>query len=151
MEEAHPSVSFNFRLSLSGLAGLSDASFTEVSGISMEMNTEEIADGGNNSFKHRVPTSAKFSNLILKRGLISKNSEIANWCLETFSEGLSGNISTKTVVVTLLNENGLPLKAWKFVNARPIKWSASGLNLMNNEILIETLEFAYSYCEEVGV
>lgn len=151
MNNLYPPVAFYFKLSFSGISSRKDASFKEASGITMEMDTEEITEGGNNNFKHRVPTSVKFSNLVLKRGMVPKNSKLAKWCMNTFDGGLSDYIKTKTIILSLLNENGQPLKTWNFVNAWPVKWSASDLNSMNNEILIETLEFAYSYFENVKV
>jgi len=144
MAQIYPPIAFYFKLSFSGISGTQDASFKEVSGISMEMGIEEVSEGGNNAFKHRVPTSVKFSNLVLKRGLAPKNSELISWCQKTLGGGLSELIETKTIIVYLLNENGVPLKSWSFVNAWPVKWSVSDLNSMNNEILIEALEFAYS-------
>ena len=149
MSNEYPPVSFYFQLSFSGISGSVDASFKQVSGITMEMGTEKITEGGNNSYKHKVPTAVKFSNLILKRGLVSKNSDLIDWCVNTIGGGLATTIETKTIIVNLLNESGSPINSRSFVNAWPIKWSASNLNSMNNEILIETLEFAYSYFEEV--
>ena len=151
MDKGYPPVAFYFRLSLSGSTTDANASFKEVSGISLEMDTEEISEGGNNNFKHRIPTSVKYSNLVLKRGLAYKDSALVAWCQDTFNEVLLDHISTKTIVITLLNESGLPLKTWKFVNAWPVKWAVSNPNSMNNEIVIETMEFAYSYFEVVGV
>lgn len=126
-------------------------SFQEVSGISMEMDTEEITEGGNNSFKHRIPTSVKHSNLILKRGMVPNNSELAAWCMDALSGNLTNQIEPKTIIISLLNENGLPVMVWKFVNAWPVKWAVADLNSMNNEMLIESLEFAYGYFEVAGV
>jgi phage tail-like protein len=150
MNEAYPPVSFYFQLSFSGDSGKADASFKEVSGISMETGIEEITEGGN-PFIHRVPTAVKYSNLVLKRGLVAKNSKIADWCFNPKGGVSVGGISmtetitTKTIVVHLLNEEGKPLKSWSFANAYPVKWSLSDLDSMNNEIAIETLEFTYSY------
>ena len=149
MANTYPPVAFYFKLSFSGISGSVDVAFKEVSGITMEMGIEEISEGGNNSFKHRVPTSVKFSNLVLKRGLVPKNSEVIDWCKSTLEGGLADFIETKTIIVHLLNENGDPLNSWSFMNAWPVKWSAANLNSMNNEILIETLEFAYSSFTEL--
>lgn len=145
MSEFYPPVSFYFQLSFSGISGNIDASFKEASGISVEMGIDEIAEGGINGYKHRVPTTAKFPNLVLKRGLVAKNSAVIKWCSDTLNGGLEETIETKNIVVHLLNEEGSPLKSWSFVNAWPVKWSVSDFNSMNNEIAIETLEFAYSY------
>ncbi|AVI50443.1 phage tail protein [Pukyongia salina] len=151
MSNEYPLAAFYFRLSFNGLSGSVDSSFKEVSGISMEMDTEEITEGGNNSFKHRVPTSVKFSNLVLKRGMVSKDSPLVDWCIKTFGGGLAEYVETKNIVVSLLDENGDPIKAWSFANAWPVKWAASDLNSMNNEVAIETLEFSYSYFEETTI
>lgn len=140
----YPPVSFYFKLSFSGISGQVEASFKEVSGITMEMGIEEIAEGGVNGFKHRVPTTAKFSNLVLKRGLVPKDSELAQWCMDTLTGNLENALETKMITVHLLEASRKPLKSWSFNNAWPVKWSVSDLNSMNNEIAIETLEFAYS-------
>ena len=144
MNNVYPPVAFHFKVSFEGSSGKADAAFKEVSGISMEMGTEEITEGGNNNYKHRVPTSVKFSNLVLKRGLVPSDSPIVQWCLDTLGGGLSEAIETKTITVSLLDENGDPLNSWSFANAWPVKWSTSDLNSMNNELVIETLEFSYS-------
>jgi len=146
MANTYPPVAFYFSLSFSGSSGSADAAFKEVSGISMEMTADDIAEGGV-GYKHRVPTSVKYPNLVLKRGLVPKNSSVAKWCMDTLTGGLEETIETKNIVVNLLNENGDPLQSWSFANAWPVKWSVSDLHSMNNEIAIETLEFAYSYFE----
>ena len=151
MENTYPPVGFYFKLSFGQGTSRVDQAFKEVSGLAMEMDTEEITEGGNNTFRHRVPTSVKFSNLVLKRGLVPKDSALISWCTDTFGSGLESYIKTKNVVVSLLDENGNPLKSWSFVNAWPVKWSAADLNSMNNEVLIETLEFSYSYFEVVTI
>lgn len=142
-------VAFYFKLSFSGISRSVDASFKEVSGITMEMGTEEITEGGNNSFKHKVPTSVKFSNLVLKRGLVPKNSQLVDWCVNTLDAGLSAQLETKDITVSLLDSNGASLNSWTFYNAWPVKWSATNLNSMSNEVLIESLEFVYSHFEKV--
>jgi len=140
-----PPVAFYFQLSLSGVAANEDAAFKEVSGISTEMGVEEIAEDGNNIFQHRVPASPKFSNLVLKSGLVLRGSEIVNWCNKTLGGNLDDLIETKNIIVKLLDENGNPLKSWNFVNAWPVKWAISDLNSGSDELIIESLEFAYSY------
>ncbi|PHR15099.1 MAG: phage tail protein [Aequorivita sp.] len=135
-------VSFNFQLSFSDETANDTIVFKELSGVSMEMNTYEISD---NSFKHHVTTSVKFSNLVLKRGMASKDSEIVAWCLKSFSGDLEASIETRNITVNLLDEAGSTLKSWSFMNAWPVKWVISDLESMSNKLLIENLECAYSY------
>jgi hypothetical protein len=64
----YPPPSFYFSVSVVGsatpIAMLTkiDASFQEVSGIQAEFQTEEVVEGGENRFAHRLPTHSRYSN-----------------------------------------------------------------------------------------
>lgn len=137
-----PPVGFYFTLSFNG----EEYGFQEVSGISIHMETNEIAQGGENRFVHRVPTSVKFQNLVLKRGMASQNSALLRWCQETLEGNMSNPIKTHTILVQLLDTgSGVISSSWQFYNAYPVKWSVSPLLSNTNEVVIETLEMVYSY------
>lgn len=142
-DKVYPPVGFYFQVTIEN----ETYSFKEVSGISSEVSTEEITEGGENRFKYKVPTHVKYSNLELKRGIIPNNSKLKSWVTETLEVGLSSNIIPKTVVVSLLNEKGTIVMSWTFVNAWPVSWNTSSLNNMTNEILIESLSLSYNYFE----
>ena len=143
---------FCFELNIGGISG--DAAFKEASGLQMEMTTEEVACGGENRFKYRLPGVMKFNNLVLKRGLIANDSQLSNWFTELFKSGLNNLIKPKDIELSLLgidkeNENKrIKLSKWSFVNAYPVKWQASDFDSMKNELVIETIEFAYNYFEK---
>ena len=139
----YPPGSFYFRLTFSGLSG--DAAFQEASGISTEMEAEEVVCGGENRFKFKLPGIAKYNNLILKRGLIANGSKIASWCNDIISGGLNDTITTRTITVALLDGNSKVLVSWDFLNAYPVKWNVSDFRSMENAYAVETLEFAFTY------
>lgn len=141
----YPPVGFYFTVSVSGISNASDASFQEVSGLNAEMGMEEIAEGGENRFKYRVPTPPKYGNLVLKRGMVAPNSDLATWCLTTISSGLSQKMTLKTITVKLLDSSGKVLSSWDFLNAWPVKVNISDLKSQENAIVVETMEFAYTY------
>lgn len=157
MSEYYPPGAFYFTVQVLGsataLALLSDgdASFQEVSGIQSEWNVEEVVEGGENRFVHRLPRPAKYSNLLLKRGAASGDSFLVEWAGATIGSGLSLPIITQNLLVMLLNREGVPLIAWGFVNAYPVRWEVSPMDSMENKVLIETLEFSYNYFERVNV
>jgi phage tail-like protein len=122
-----------------------DASFKEVSGLAMELAVEELGEGGENRFKHRLPTGAKYTNLVLKRGLVVESSPFFQWCSTTIQGNLVKAIVPSGILVALLDENGAPLRTWSVVNAWPVKWSVSDFNAMDGQVVIETLEIAYQY------
>ena len=88
---------------------------------------------------------AKYNNLVLKRGLVSKNSALPSWVISTLNPGLVKPIETKDIKVTLLDSKQNIIISWDFINAYPIKWDVSNLNSMESEIAIETIEFAYNF------
>ena len=120
--------------------------FSEVSGISAELQTEDVAEGGNNSFKYHLPQPAKYGNLVLKRALSTTPSMLIMWANEAI---YNFNFSPCTVVVTLLNENHLPVKVWSFNNAYPVKLDVSQFGADKSELVIETLELAYNYSKRI--
>jgi phage tail-like protein len=142
MTNYYPPVSFHFKVEVLGLAANdNDVRFTEVSGLSVEMGTEEIPEGGENRFLQKFPTRAKYPELILKRGLLV-NSEIVTWireCLEDY------NIQPKNLYIKLLNGEHQPLLTWRIVNAYPTKWVVSDFNASSNTVVVETLQFFYQY------
>jgi len=139
-----PPVGFYFSLSFPDDNSLM-CSFQEASGLSVEMDVEEIAEGGENAFKHKVPTENRYPNLVLKRGLTAADSPLLNWCTNTIGSDFSNPISPKTIQVSLMNAEGTSLKTWNFVNAWPVKWSISDFKSQESEVVVEALEFAYSY------
>lgn len=138
----YPPVGFHFKVEVQDLkVNADDVCFTEVSGLSVEMGTEEIAEGGENRFIQKYPTRTKYPELVLKRGLLVE-SEILNWirkCLEDYE------IKPKDIFIKLLNEKHQPLLTWNVVKAYPTKWSVSDLNASNNAVVIESLQLFYQY------
>lgn len=136
----YPPVGFHFKVEVSGLSSnADDVRFTEVSGLSMEIGTEEVPEGGENRFTQKYPTKVKYPELVLKRGLLA-SSEILTW-IEDCVENLE--IEPKDLFVKLLNEEHEPLLTWHIVKAYPTKWAVTDLNASNNAVVIESLQLAY--------
>lgn len=153
----YPPPAFYFTVSIIGPLSLAslvtdiDNSFEEVSGITAEFEIEEIAEGGENRFKHRLPTHAKYPNLVLKRGVVTVDSFLAEWCGQTIGSSMSIPIVTQSILVSLLNASGVPSIVWGFSNAWPVKWEVSAMNAQENKLLTETLEFSYNYFERLNL
>lgn len=130
-------VVFHFRVDF----GVSspDNRFQEVTGLGTEITTEELQEGGLNTFVHKLPTGVKHDNLVLKRGYL-KDSEVGGWCRRAIELFI---FEPRDVSVTLLNEEHQPLVHWHFLNVWPVKWSIAGFNAQENAIAIETLELSY--------
>jgi phage tail-like protein len=137
-----PPVGFHFKVEVLGLAPSdNDVRFTDVGGLTVDLATEEVPEGGENRFIQRYPVRAKYPDLVLKRGLM-KQSAIWDWvkqCIETLT------IEPHDVDVTLLNEQHEPLMTWHIVGAYPVKWAVSDLSATANAYVVESLQLAYQY------
>ena len=82
-----PSPGFHFLVAFELFPQLpADFKFQEVSGLDVEMETEARKEGGQNRFTHQLPVRAKYSDIVLKRGMFF-GSGILMWCrqaLENF-------------------------------------------------------------------
>lgn len=134
-------VSFYFSLSFNG----EDAAFQEVSGISKEMSVEEVVSGGENRFKYRLPNISTSQNLVLKRALVPKGSQLVNWCASSLDAGLANPVRVHDVSVSLLDADGLVCAKWTFYKAYPVKYSVSDFKSQESGIVIESIELAYTY------
>lgn len=149
MAFSYPPTGFHFLVRFEGLLltrGLPDIGFQEVGGLSVEIGMEEYAEGGENRYKHRMPGPISYPNLTMKRGMLI-GSQAAKW----FRDAVEGfQFEAHDITVILLNENHLPIQAWNFINAWPVKWSVEGLNGMENSLMIESIEFAYQYFRRIS-
>lgn len=148
----YPPVGFHFKVEFSFLpSGSNDARFQEVSGLAAEVSMEEITEGGENRFTHRLPNRAKYSNLVLKRGLLT-DSKLIDWIknsVETI-QAEPGKFEPATVIVTLLNENHEPVgDTYSFIKAWPVKWSVSAFKAQDNSLVVETIELSYNYFKKI--
>ena len=142
MANYYPPVGFHFLVEFEGLGSQEkDHQFQSVSGLSVDIETEEIAEGGENRFKHKLPVKTKYPNLTLKRGMLI-DSAVIDWCRDALE-----NFSFKPVNLTikLLNDEHQPLVSWNVVHAYPVKWSVEDFNAEESKLVVENVELTYNY------
>ena len=135
--------SYHFMVEFLDVPGVidNDVRFQDVSGLVAELGIEEIQEGGENRFTHRLPTRAKYSNLVLKRGMLV-DSGLIKW----FTDAVENFVFTpSTIQVKLLDKDHQPMVIWDFIKAWPVKWTISDLKATENSIAIESIELAYQY------
>ncbi|MDR6763856.1 phage tail-like protein [Flavobacterium sp. 2755] len=142
MANYYPPVGFHFLVEFQGLGSKEkDHQFQSVSGLSVDIETEEIAEGGENRFKHKLPVKTKYPNLTLKRGILI-DSVVIDWCRDAIE-----NFSFKPVNLTvkLLNQQHQPLVSWNVVHAYPVKWAVEDFNAEESKLVVENVELTYNY------
>ncbi|MGC1528108.1 MAG: phage tail protein [Phormidesmis sp.] len=150
----YPPVSFFFDVAFTGAdfsRDVVETRFQSVTGLSTDMQTETVKEGGENRFEHILPIRTKSNPLVLKRGLVT-DSKMVKWCMDAL---VNFEFQPVDMLVRLLHVNRpndrapadgpSPLMSWNVVNAWPKKWSVSDFNAEQNAIAIETLELNYSY------
>jgi phage tail-like protein len=116
-----------------------DIRFRKVSGLSAEVETESVSEGGQNLYTQKLPKAVRYNNLVLERGMV-----IGSPLNLEFNAAMSlFKFATSNVLVTLLGESRAPLAAWLFMKAYPVKWSTSDLTA-EPALVIDTLELAYT-------
>lgn len=148
-DDGYQPSAFYFKVAFAATAGMSDTSFQDVSGIGSEIETEPYVEGGENRYVHQLPKSVKHPKLVLKRGIAKATSPLVIWCRSVFEGDFAAPIVPMPVMVYLMNENKVPIRAWSFANAYPVNWEVENFNSTKNEVAIEKIELSYNYSNRV--
>ena len=141
-----PVQGFYFTVKFNDINTVIDNAFQEVSGISVKRQTEEIKAGGVNNRIYKVPSRVSYENLTLKRGHSKMETDLTQWIDEQLISNFKTFIKPRDITIQLMNPyDKQPLMSWFFERAYPVAWNISTFHAQKNEIVIETLEFAYTY------
>ena len=137
----YPLTVFHYSVSWDGPDGGEDIGFSEVSGLTIDIDPIDYRDGlmSANTLALKRPGIRKSGNITLKRGLCANNIDLYAW----FNNYGEPNVLRRNLVITLLNDEGAPVFVWTITQAWPIKCEGPGLNATGNEIAIESLELAH--------
>jgi phage tail-like protein len=120
------------------VTGMAVGSFSEVSGLEVNTEFEEIKEGGVNHFVHKLPKISKYANLVLKRG-ITNSDLLFKW----HQNVIMGIIDRKSLTVILVDTQKRELKKWMYQNAFPVKWTGPDLKADSNTVAIESVEMVH--------
>ncbi|MEO3815981.1 phage tail protein [Plantactinospora sp. B24E8] len=125
--------------------GITIGAFTEVSGLSVQIEVEEVAEGGQNAYTHKLLGRMKWPNLVLKRGITDSDALFA-WLAECSGEGLTlkGNkVVPRDGEISVLEGRGGPVRSWHFTGAKPVKWTGPRFAASSRELAVEELEVCH--------
>ncbi len=118
------------------------ASFTEVSGLDVEVTPIEYRNGSEDITVRKIPGLKKFPNIVLKRGITG---DLTLW--QWVKTVLDGQVQRADGMITLLNDNREAVMVWRFRRGWPCKLTGPALKAKGNEIAIETLEICHEGLE----
>jgi phage tail-like protein len=114
------------------------AGFRECSGLKIETEVFEYAEGGLNTYTHKLPVRAKYGNITLKRGL-DEGQDLYRW----YVKAINGQIQRQPISIILYDSQGKEVRRWDLKNAFPCKWSGPDLKTDQGAIAVETVEIAH--------
>ena len=142
MDLSYPQTGFHFSVVFELFPQLPvDIKFQEVSGLNATMEMEPLKEGGENRFVHQLPVRTSYSELVLKRGKFM-GSGLLHWCTNAVE---NFEFKPTNVLISLLDENHLPLYNWYVINAIPKRLEVSGFSADRSEIVVETFVLNYQY------
>ena len=136
-----PYPAFNFEIIINGISddGKSvKGAFMEVTGLGVEIAAIEYRTGSEDITVRKIPGLKKFSNIVLKRGVIG---DLTFW--KWLAQAMNGQVQRANGSVILFDENRQEVMRWNFTRGWPCKYTGPSLNAKGNEIAIETLEICH--------
>lgn len=119
--------------------------FTEVSGLEVSVAVEEVAEGGENGFVHKLPGRMSWPNVRLTRG-VTQNDHFLAWLNKSSGEGFGAaknKLGRTTVAITMTGLDGTRLRTWELEGAFAVSWTGPRFASSSSEMLTEELEIAH--------
>lgn len=132
----NPYAGFNFEVDLGDGAV---AGFSEVSGLSIEVQTIAYREGSDKrNMVRKLAGLAKVSDVTLKRGIVG-GLELYQW----LQQGVQGAVQKRMVVIRLWTEDRSEVAVtWKLIGAFPVKLTHGPLRAAESQVAVEELVLA---------
>lgn len=131
-------------LALSGTP-LADGAFQECTGLDVELDVQELVEGGRNDGVIRRVGRAKYQPIVLKRGMFYENRAV-NRDLWTWMQDVAAGVRPVRRYDGIIEVMGVAddvVARWVFERGLPQKVTGPQLNARTGEIAIEELHIAH--------
>ena len=127
------------------IGALQIGAFTEVTGLGVSIDVEELPEGGQNAYTHKLLGRMRWPNIVLKRGLIDSDA-LFTWLLQFSGDNFSKTkkITPATGTISVLTQKRQPFRTWSLVDVKPVKWTGPRLAASSRDLAIEELEVCHS-------
>lgn len=137
-----PPVASRFLFEVDGVAiGM----FSSVSGLQVSAQTEELVEGGQNGYVHRLPGRFTWPSIVFRRGLTNGDA-LFDWIQKTSGEGFSANgnkLTRMTGAITAMSSDGTRLRSWNLDAVLPVRWTGPDFEVGSTTPLSEELEITH--------
>ena len=119
--------------------------FAAVRGLQVSSQTENLTEGGQNGYTHRMPGRLEWPNITFSRGLTDADA-LFDWMNKTAGEGFAAagiKITRSTGAITAVASNGDRLRSWSLEGVFPVRWTGPDFATASDDPLTEELEIAH--------
>lgn len=119
--------------------------FSAIRGLAVYARTEDLREGGQNEFTHRLPGRLEWPNIVFTHG-ITESDALFEWMNKTSGQGFAANgnkLQRSTGAITVVASNGKRLRAWSLNGVIPVRWSGPQFDSGSSATLSEELEIAH--------
>lgn len=134
-KEFHRSYHFTVKVD-----GITQAIFLECTLPTLQLETIDVQEGGQNTFVHKLPVRVTVGTVKLKQGL-STSLDLLKWYMQVVNGDMEK--ARRQVEVTMYKYEGEPSMSWGFKNAFPTRWTGPTLKTDQSALTIEELEIAH--------
>ena len=153
MSDALVATTFRFEVTLqrvksvtTGPETIGAGGFQECTGLEMEMEVNEVFEGGRNNGVVQRAGRAKFPKLVLKRGMLHRPDEKADVTMWQWIQDVVGGVRPLRRYdgeVKVLGFDHAVAAHWRFERGLPAKVVGPQLNARTGEVAIEELHIAH--------
>jgi phage tail-like protein len=124
------------------LGGDKVGAFTECTLPVIEVDIEEVKEGGLNSYTHQLPGQRRGARVTLKNGIGHR--KLVEWYFAALSEQFRDGKTPlrQPVTISLFDSRHTQLMEWHIDGAFPIRWMGPQLRTDDTTVAIQTLELA---------
>jgi phage tail-like protein len=112
--------------------------FAECTGLAVEYDVTDYAEGGNNEFVHKLRGRVRYPNVTLKRG-VTYEDELLRWF---FTDAAPD--ARPTLTITIMDQAGAPVRIFALTAAQPVRWTGPSATAQSNNAATESLEIAHA-------
>jgi phage tail-like protein len=120
------------------IPGITIGAFASCSGLQVEFDVLEYAEGGENGFVHKLRGATRYANLVLAHG-VTNETGLLDWIFNFQELG-----QRPTVTVTLMDEVSDTVRSWAFSQGFPLRWTGPTLAEETGTVATETLEIGHN-------
>ena len=152
MPDSPLAMAFRFQVTLTRTQGdtgpqtIGEGGFQECSGLDLELDVSDYQEGGRNNGVVQRAGRAKYTRLVLKRGLFHQEGDLVDDTVWTWIQDVFDGVRPLRRYdgdVTVLGAEQAVVAHWRFTRGLPAKVVGPQLNARTGEVAMEELHIAH--------